>query len=272
MHNARLTRRIATRIPPFAITYKGDYMIKVIKRLVPTIFIVIGASICLNGVALFFVSNLNLGNFLTVALGAGIVLTVVFFKMLNTLLKTVIIVAICIATLFSGFLIIYGLSDNVTYKEDAVIVLGAAVHGDTPSLTLRKRLDAAVEYHSQNPNAIIVVSGGKGQGENVTEAEAMEKYLLEKGVSREVIIKESAATSTYENFLFSNRLIKEKLGENPSVAYITNEYHIMRAGLCAKRAGIESITHLHSNTNLSYIISGVLRECLAVIKYAVFKS
>ncbi len=247
-------------------------MIKALKKTVPIIFIVIGSVICLNGLALFFVSNLNLGNFLTVILGAGIVLTVIFFKVLNKILKVAIIAIICIATLFSGFLIIYGLSDNVTYKEDAIIVLGAAVHGDTPSLTLKKRLDTAVEYYAQNPNALILVSGGKGQGENVTEAEAMEKYLLAKGVPQQVIIKEDKATSTYENFLLSGELIKEKLGDNTSVAYITNEYHIMRAGLCADKAVVANATHIHSDTNISYLISGVLRECLAVVKYAVFKN
>lgn len=272
MHNAQLKRRIATRLPPFAMTYKDDCMIKVIKKLVPILFIIIGSVICINGVALFFVSNLNLGNFLTVALGASVVLTVIFLKSLNKILQTIIIIAVCIVILFSGFLMIYGSNDNVTYKEDAVIVLGAAVHGDTPSLTLKKRLDTAVEYHTQNPDALIIVSGGKGQGENVTEAEAMEKYLLDKGVNSEVIIKESAATSTYENFLFSNKLIKERLGDNVAVTYITNEYHIMRAGLCAKRAEVNNITHIHSNTSISYIISGVLRECLAVVKYIIFKS
>lgn len=242
------------------------------KTLFKIIFAVSGAAILLNGIALFFVSNINLGNFLTVAMGAVILLTVLLFKKLAKWLKTVLIAGISLAVVFSSFLIIYGKNDNVTYSEDAVIVLGAAVHGKTPSLTLKRRLDTAVEYHEQNPDAVIVVSGGQGAQEDITEAETMENYLLEHGVAADKIIKEESATSTYENFTFSKEILTEHFGDDYTAAFITNEYHTLRAGLCAKRAGIENITHAHSNTNLSYLVSGVLRECLAVVKYLIFKS
>ena len=232
----------------------------------------VGAIITLNGIALFFVSNVNIGNFLTVAMGAAIMLTALLFKRITKWFKAVIIICLSVAVVCSSFLIIYGKSDNVTYREDAVIVLGAAVHGKTPSLTLKKRLDTAAEHHAQNPEAIIIVSGGKGAQEDITEAKAMEEYLINKGVAADKIIKESQATSTYENFAFSKEILTEKFGENYTVAFITNEYHTLRASLCAKRAGIKNITHIHSNTNLSYLISGVLRECLAVMKYIILKS
>lgn len=244
----------------------------VLKQISKILIAAIGAAILLNGIALFFVSNVNLGNFLTVAMGAVILLTVLLFKKLTKWLKALLIAGISVAVVFSSFLIIYGKSDNVTYSEDAVIVLGAAVHGKTPSLTLKRRLDTAVQYHAQNPDAIIIVSGGQGAQEDITEAEAMENYLIEHGVAADKIIKEAAATSTYENFTFSKEILTEHFGDDYTAAFITNEYHTLRAGLCAKRAGIENITHAHSNTNLSYLVSGSLRECLAVIKYIVFKS
>lgn len=242
------------------------------KTLFKIIFAVSGAAILLNGIALFFVSNVNLGNFLTVAMGAVILLTVLLFKRLAKWLKVLLIAGISIAVVFSSFLIIYGKNDNVTYREDAVIVLGAAVHGKTPSLTLKRRLDTAVEYHNQNPDAVIVVSGGQGAQEDITEAEAMQNYLVDKGVAADKIIKEEKATSTYENFVFSKEILNKKFGDDYTAAFITNEYHTLRASLCAKRADIENITHAHSNTNLSYLVSGVLRECLAVVKYLIFKS
>lgn len=242
------------------------------KFILKIIVAAIGAAITLNGIALFFVSNVNLGNFLTVAMGAIILLTVLLFKKLTKWLKVLLIAGLSIAVVFSSFLIIYGKSDNVTYREDAVIVLGAAVHGKTPSLTLKRRLDTAVEYHSQNPDAVIIVSGGKGAQEDITEAEAMKNYLINNGVTADKIIKEEAATSTYENFTFSKEILDSHFDSDYTVAFITNEYHTLRAGLCAKQAGIENTTHVHSNTNLSYLVSGVLRECLAVIKYMIFKS
>lgn len=233
------------------------------KKLIKIIVALIGGVIAIDGVALFFVSNVNFGNFLTIALGLIIVFVAMFFKILKKWIKALLIAFICIMVVCSSVLIISGKNDTVTYKENAVIVLGAAVHGTTPSLTLKKRLDKAVEYHSKNPDALIVVSGGKGTQEDISEAEAMKNYLVEHGVTTDKIVKEEKSTSTAENFAFSKNILNDHFGNSYTVAFITNEYHISRASLCADRAGIENTTHLHSNTNSSYLISGVLRECFA---------
>lgn len=246
----------------------GDCMKKIFK----IIFLCLGAGIFINGIALFFVSNVNLGNFLTVSMGAIIMLVALLFKKLTKWFKIILISGISIAVVCSSFLIFYGKNDTATYEEDAIIVLGAAVHGKTPSLTLKRRLDKAVEYHAQNPDAVIVVSGGQGAQEDISEAEAMKIYLVENGVASDKIIKEDKSTSTTENFKFSKEILDKHFSGDYTAAFITNEYHILRASLCAKRAGIESATHLHSSTTLSYIASGVLRECLAVLKYIIFKN
>lgn len=242
------------------------------KVVLKTLFIVLGSIIFLNGAGLFLVSNFNVGNLLTLLLGMVILFTAIFFEKLNKWFKIILISCISVAVVCSSILILYGKTDNVTYKEDAVIVLGAAVHGKTPSLTLKRRLETAVKYYNQNPEVIIVVSGGKGPQEDITEAEAMKQYLVEKGVAQDNIIKEESATSTYENFLFSKLILDKQFKHEYSVAFITNEYHILRAGACAKQTGINNITHAHSNTNLSYLIAGTLRECLAVAKYTIFKN
>ncbi len=245
------------------------------KSFLKIILAIFGGIIAFNGFALFFVSNVNLGNFLSVLLGGIIIFVTLMFKNISKWLKSILIVCISVAIVCSSFLIIYGKSDNATYNEDAIIVLGAAVHGKTPSLTLKRRLDTATKYLKQNsnPNVIIVVSGGQGAQEDIPEADAMENYLIKNcSIPQEKILKENASTSTYENFKFSNQILTEKLGKDYTAVFITNEYHILRANLCAKRAGIKNINHLHSNTTLSYLISGALRECLAVVKYAIFKN
>lgn len=246
---------------------RGDYM----KTIIKTIITIIGSAITLNGVALFFVSNVNLGNFLSIGLGAVIILIALLFNKLAQWLKILLLSGIGVAVVLSSILIIGGKNDTVTYSENAVIVLGAAVHGKTPSRTLRYRLKKAVEYHEQNPDAIIIVSGGQGAQEDISEAEAMKIYLIENGVARDKVIKEDKSTSTTENFAFSKEILDKTFDNDYAVAFVTNEYHILRASLCAKRAGLENTTHLHSNTTLSYLISGTLRECLAVLKYIIFK-
>ena len=241
------------------------------KNIIKSIIVAVGGAITLNGIALFFVSNVNLGNFLTVIFGAVIIAMALLFKKLGKVLKSLLIIGISLAVVSSSFLIIYGKTDTATYNEDAVVVLGAAVHGKTPSRTLRYRLKKAVDYHKQNPDAIIIVSGGQGAQEDISEAEAMKIYLIENGVASDKIIKEDKSTSTTENFAFSKEILDKTFDNDYDVAFVTNEYHILRASLCAKRAGLENTTHLHSNTTLSYLISGTLRECLAVVKYIIFK-
>ena len=167
---------------------------------------------------------------------------------------------------YSGFVYAYGGNDNVTYEEDAVIVLGTVVIGDQPSTDLKNRLDATIDYHNQNPNALIIVTGGQGTDENDTEASVMHKYLVEKGLPEDQIIMEDRATSTVENFKYSKEILKSKGFENPKIAYISNDFHLFRAGILAKNAGFEKSTHYHGITPWHMIIPNGLRESIVTIK------
>ena len=70
-------------------------------------------------------------------------------------------------------------------KYDYIIVLGAAVHGDTPSLSLVERVRAARDYMKEHPDTVAIVSGGQGADENISEAEAMSAWLTENGIEEE---------------------------------------------------------------------------------------
>lgn len=235
------------------------------------LIIVFGIVLTINGLLLFLRTNFNLGNFLTLGLGAFLLLYGIRFDWVKEKfpkwLKVIIALGLSSVVLLASFLFLYGLNDNTDYKEDAIIVLGAAVQGDTPSLALADRLDNAVEYYNKNTNAIIVVSGGKGPQENVTEAYAMEKYLTKKGVPNDKIIKEEKATSTYENFKFSMEILDSMFEDDYKVAFVTNEYHIYRASGIAKSVGYNDIRHIHSGTRWYSVATGTLRECLAVLKF-----
>jgi len=113
-----------------------------------------------------------------------------------------------------------------------VVVLGCRVYGERASLSMMERLDAAYEYLRSHPEAKCVLSGGKGDGENITEAECMYRYLLNKGIDEARLYKEETSTTTRENLLFSKQLIEEqKL--HPVIAIATSEYHMYRAGMIA---------------------------------------
>lgn len=119
-----------------------------------------------------------------------------------------------------------------------VVVLGCRVYGERASLSMVERLDAAYEYLTEHPQAVCVLSGGQGDGENITEAECMYRYLVNKGIDAARLYKEEASTTTRENLLFSKQLIEEK-GLHPAIAIATSEYHEYRAGLIAKSLDIE---------------------------------
>lgn len=238
------------------------------------ILFIIGIAALINGIVLSFTTNFNLGNILTLLLGTVLLFWSIKYDFVSTfvpkIIRRIIATGLILVFIFASLLLCYGTIDNADNKEDAVIVLGAAVHGEIPSLVLRDRLDAAVEYSAKSPKAIIIVSGGKGPQESITEAEAMEKYLLNKGISADKIIKEDRSTSTYENFLNSKTILEERLGEDYKACFITNEYHVFRAESIAKSAGFESITHTNSSTRWYSVLPGTLREILAVMKFWVF--
>jgi len=120
--------------------------------------------------------------------------------------------------------------------EVAVIVLGAKVNGSEPSLMLRRRLDKAVIYMNQNPDAICVVAGGQGPNEDYPEAQVMGDYMERHGIARDRIIREDKSTSTAENFKFSAVLLEERGLSGRPVVTVTDTFHQLRAYIYAKAA------------------------------------
>jgi len=155
--------------------------------------------------------------------------------------------------------------------SDVIIVLGAGVSGDKPSWILENRLECAAEYLRTYPNAVAVVSGGLGPGKRMTEASVMKKYLLEKRVASERIIVEDKSTTTLENFEFSKKILEEKFGNTYSASYITNRFHVYRAGLIAKKMGL-TVSGIAAEDVYAVMVSNYLREYFALMKYFLFSS
>ena len=105
--------------------------------------------------------------------------------------------------------IVRGAVDDAPPGADYVIVLGAQVKGRAPSLAFAARLDRAVEYLAENENTLVIATGGRGSGEDVTEAEAALAYLLARGVDRERILSEDTSVNTIENLVNASRAAEE---------------------------------------------------------------
>lgn len=143
--------------------------------------------------------------------------------------------------LFS-FLIIEGLILHASFLEerpetDYVVLLGAGLRGDQLSQTLGLRLDKCLWYLREHPRATVIVSGGQGPDEYISEAEAMKSYLVVNGIAEYRILLEDKSTSTFENLLYT-KMVLERMGvEENRILIITSDFHMFRAKLLALRIG-----------------------------------
>ncbi len=116
----------------------------------------------------------------------------------------------------------------------AVIVLGCKVNGTTPSLMLKGRIDAAYVYLCENPEIPVVVSGGKGSDESISEAACIRQQLIAKGIAPERILCEENSTSTAENLQFSKMILTQQ-GLQGEYMLVTDAFHQYRAQNLAKQ-------------------------------------
>ena len=143
-----------------------------------------------------------------------------------------------------------------------VIVLGAHVRPAGPSRALALRLDRAYTYALENPDAVLIVSGGQGSNEPCTEASSMKQYLMDKGLSENRILMEDQSTNTRENLIFSAQLIPD----NASVGIVSNGFHICRALHLAKVLGYKNAAGIPAKSDLITQPANLLREFFAVVK------
>jgi uncharacterized SAM-binding protein YcdF (DUF218 family) len=156
-------------------------------------------------------------------------------------------------------------------KSDYLLILGARVRGETVSLSLRDRLERGLEYLEQFPDTKAVLSGGQGPGESITEAEAMKRYLVERGVAPERIILEDRSTDTFQNLNYSKQVLEERgvnLNET-SITLVTNDFHMFRAKLLAERVGFQA-SGLPARTPEYTIPKAYTREFAALLKGYIF--
>ena len=160
-------------------------------------------------------------------------------------------------------LIIYNGHHVDKEKPDYLMVLGAGLRGTKISTSLLYRLETALDFHE--------VSGGQGEGEKISEASAMRNFLVDNGVDSSQIIMEDKSTDTYENFLYTKKILDEESEvKDPTVTVISNNFHMFRAKFLAKEVGINTLGYPAPSHKVSAVVFYV-REFFGVIKAFVFK-
>ncbi|MEW9670290.1 YdcF family protein [Ammoniphilus sp. 3BR4] len=150
-------------------------------------------------------------------------------------------------------------------KSDCAIVLGAAVWDGRPSPAMRERLDVALGLYQKGMTDRIIVSGGIGQGE-VSEAQVMRDYLVQKGVPGEAIWLEDRSTSTWENLVFSQKIMSDQ-GLHSAIV-VTHGFHTYRALKMAGDLGLSVTAEPVTVTPLN-VVYYTIRECLALAAYSI---
>ncbi|MBR2842244.1 MAG: YdcF family protein [Lachnospiraceae bacterium] len=245
-------------------------------RIFRLVLLVIGFLLIADTLIVSTLSNFNLGVVLPAFFGIPMVLIAILLPQMKTgilcILKWAAAAGYAIAGiifLVCGILMASAAKPASSVEADAVIVLGAAVHGEKVTWVLSNRLDTAADYLNSHPDAIAVVSGGQGNGEDIPEGIAMKKYLMERrGIAEERILTEAEATNTRENFAFSKELIDREIGTDAKVAFVTTDFHVFRAGKVAKTTGLDAIGM--AAPDVWYIrINNFMRECIGICVYAI---
>ena len=185
--------------------------------------------------------------------------------------RRVVTIILCIGILICGVteaLIIHASFGDPDEQVDYIVVLGAKVRPDGPSVSLQNRIDAAYDYLTAHPDVIALLSGGKGADEPMSEAQCMFDHLVAMGIDPQRLWLEDKATSTWENLQFSLNIIEAKTGQRPTkVGLLSSEYHMFRAKLFAKACGVEAAGIPAHTTRVSQMINHFMREVAGVWHY-----
>lgn len=183
---------------------------------------------------------------------------------------------ILLAAGFAFFLVLESWVVSHAYAEGqpalAVVVFGAGVDGTEPSLTLRSRLEAALDYVEDKPDLPIVVSGAQGRGEEVSEARCMADWLIARGVAPGRVLLEEQAVNTEENVRYSLELLANRgIDITGDIAFCTSGYHMCRA---AYLRGSPQVVHVPARLPAKYwplTLNYYIREAFAMAEAIVFR-
>jgi len=190
-------------------------------------------------------------------------------KLLRSLVTVVLVICVAYFCVVESFIIKDAHTETET-PADYIIVLGAGVNGTVPSLSLRDRLVGTYDYMTVNPNCIAIVSGGQGEGEDITEAKCMRDWLVDRGIDSDRIIMEDKATCTLENLRYSMDIIHTLPVEDPVIGIVSSEYHLHRAKRLSDYVGIDVIGIAARTSYPTVAANYFIREAFAMTEQYVF--
>ena len=248
-----------------------------------TVWIVTGAVLLLAGIVTFFLRSVLYAGILSlIAAGAGSLILIhvlletkappKLYRVLKWIFRPLLALILAAFLVVEGFVISAGISANRRGIPDdpdysVVIIPGAGLIGksDRPSLLYAIRLRKAAALYFAHPELTLVVCGGQGDDESVSEAEAGKNYLLSLGVPESAVSTETESLDTAENFANFTALF-------PGVrrcAVVTNDFHVFRCTLLAKRHGLDPVCFSSPTPKLFLSLNYYAREFISLAIYLV---
>jgi uncharacterized SAM-binding protein YcdF (DUF218 family) len=230
-----------------------------------------------NGLVMVRREGRSLGNLLSLLAGLALIGEMIYFGwgigQANDWVRGsaigLFLVSAYIAFLFVSLLlysVVYGRTGRRS-GFDGIVVLGAGLIGSRVPPLLASRLDRALRLYRRDREAgrtpVIVVSGGQGADEQVSEAFAMREYLLERGVPDDDVVMEDQATTTEENLRYSKELLAGR-GHTGRVVAVTNNYHVFRTAVLSRKQGLR-LQVIGAPTAWYFVPSAFLREFVALL-------
>ena len=193
-------------------------------------------------------------------------------RWLKLVLALVLVGVLGFSALFGA--VLSGMYDQIDGEPQVMVILGCQVKPWGPSILLQDRLDKALEYLETEPDMTVVVSGGQGPDEHISEARAMADYLMEQGIEQERILLEDQSHNTVQNLTLTRQLLDE-LGYDleQDIVVVSNGFHLTRVRMLWERVWEEEdnlFTLAAPSSHVPSRLKMYLREPLALAKSFVF--
>lgn len=184
-------------------------------------------------------------------------------KVLRYAFRTIVAIGLAIFVICQGCILTQFFSKGEV-GADYIIVLGAQMRDWGPSVVYKARLDSAIKYLNNNPDTKVIVTGGQGANESISEGEGGKIYLVEQGISEDRILVEKESLDTDENI--SNALNLIDTSDDMKIGIVTNNFHVFRGVLIAKRYTDADVSGIAAFTEYQYLPNNMVRETFGVLK------
>ena len=234
-----------------------------------------------DGLYLLLQGKIHLGIILPLVIGAVFLIHAVCWPAIVNILQdskflkklwqscwAIFSVWLCTLVLFFSYIQFNKNGDFKAIEPEAILILGSGLIQGKASPTLQARLDQAAKVYQDSPQAMLIVTGGLGLGQHVSEAEVMARYLTDQHhVPASKIRLEEQSTSTELNLRNSQAILKQQQTDlNDSIAIVTSDFHCPRAKLIAAQQGYTQIVCYGANTPLETRYNAWLREYFAYMR------